>query len=93
MTSEKYGETRCLVLGYLAKKRQEARKNNTTKDVTREDMLKNLELDGAELDYHISYLAERFLVYVQVPMPHMPWTHTHITSSGAIQAEEHEAVS
>ena len=88
MTSEKYGETRRLVLGYLAKRRHEARKNNTSKDVTREDLLKYLELEGAELDYHISYLAERFLVYVQTPMPHMPWTHAHITSSGAMQVEE-----
>ena len=88
MTSDNYEKTRRLVLGYLAKRRQEARKNNTTKDVTREDLLKDLRLDGAELDYLISYLAERFLVYVQNPMPHMHWTHAHITSTGMAHYED-----
>ncbi len=89
MSANEVEETRSLVLGYLAKRRKESREQRgVRKDVTREEMLKSLKIDETVLDYHMKELAEQYLVYVQISMPHMPWTHAHITSRGAKQAEE-----
>ena len=56
--------------------------------VYRETMLEDLRLEDTTLDSHIQALSEKYLVYVQTPMPYSPWTHANITATGAIQAEE-----
>lgn len=56
--------------------------------VYRKTMLKDLRLDDTILDFYIKLLSEKYLVYVQTPLPYSPWTHANITAKGARQAEE-----
>ena len=80
MAEKKDVERNRLVLSYLAKRKKEFPDKPF---VHRNDMLKDLELDKAVLDYHIKYLSEKYLIYVQKPIPHQPWTHANITNAGA----------
>ncbi len=56
-------------------------------NVSRKNMLEDLRLDEPTLDSHIQALSQKYLVYVQTPMPYSPWTHANITATGAIQVE------
>lgn len=73
------------ILRYLTKKKKEFPDKPT---VWRKTMLKELQLDAPTLDFYVKLLSERYLIYVQTPMPYSPWTHANITAKGAIQAEE-----
>ncbi len=73
------------ILRYLAKMKDDF---PDKPNVYRETMLEDLRLDAPTLDSHIQALSEKYLVYVQTPMPYSPWTHVNITARGAIQAEE-----
>ena len=57
-------------------------------NVYRKTMQQDLQIDDHTLDFHIKALSEKYLVYVQIPLPYSPWTHANITAKGAIQAEE-----
>ena len=57
-------------------------------NVYRKIMQQDLQIDDQTLDSHIQALSEKYLVYVQTPIPYSPWTHVNITATGAIQAEE-----
>lgn len=78
-------EIRKRILIYLAKMKKDFPDKPS---VYRKTMLKDLRLDDATLDFNMKLLSEKYLVYVQTPMPYVPWTHANITASGAIQAEE-----
>ena len=56
-------------------------------NVSRKNMLEDLRVDEPTLDSHIQALSQKYLVYVQTPMPYSPWTHANITAMGAIEAE------
>ena len=73
------------ILEYLAKMKKEF---PDKPNVYRKTMLKDLRLDDATLDFYVKLLSEKYLVYIQTPMPYSPWTHANITASGAIQVEE-----
>ena len=85
MTNDNDGETRTLVLKYIAKRKQDHPKKPY---VYRKDMLKDLKIEETVLDSHIHALSDQYLIYIQIPMPYMPWTHANITAIGAMQVEE-----